>query len=216
METNNNKPRPKTVEEWRSERRKKAKREGGFILIPMEMWNGEAFHALTKSEKLILLECMTQLRYAPGSNKRRDKIPKDSLFKSSLGYLLNKGEFGLPTKYLQERGIKGEDTIARAKKRLVQLGFMDVVTQGSFSRAGRFRYSDGWRTYNSATLSSEHGEPLYEGPLPGYCCYPNIIKHNVAISGSELFSHDSQKTAESIYVQLDLFRDYAGCSANDE
>ena len=66
METNNNKPRPKTVEEWRSERRRKAKREGGFIMIPMEMWNGGAFYVLTKAEKLFLLECMAQLRYAPG------------------------------------------------------------------------------------------------------------------------------------------------------
>jgi hypothetical protein len=53
---------PKSIAEWRSERLKKAKREAGFILIPMELWNGEAFHALSKSEKLILLECLSQLR----------------------------------------------------------------------------------------------------------------------------------------------------------
>jgi hypothetical protein len=140
----NPKPRPKTIEEWQSERRKKAKREGGFILIPMEMWNGEAFHALTKSEKLVLLECMAQLRYAPRSAKKRDSISKDSLLKCGLGYLLNRGEFGLPTKYLQERGIKGEETISKAKKRLVELGFLDVVQTGSYSKAGRFRYSDRW------------------------------------------------------------------------
>ena len=107
----NQKLRPKMIAEWRSERRRKAKQEGGFILIPMEMWNGEAFHALSKSEKLVLLECMAQIRYAPKGSKKREKIPKDSLFNCGLGYLLNSGEFGLPTKYLQERGIKGEETI---------------------------------------------------------------------------------------------------------
>jgi hypothetical protein len=207
--------KPKTIAEWRKERLRKAKQEKGFILIPMELWNGEAFHALTKAEKLILLECLSQLRYAPRSKKKQSGIPKDQLFHSGLGCLLNKGEFGLPTKYLQERGIKGEDTIARAKKKLVALGFIDVVTQGSFAKAGRFRYSDRWRTYNSSALMSEHGEPLYDGPLPGFCHYPNIIKHNLIISGSELLSQDSQEPDDLGYVQLDLFKDYAGCSANE-
>ena len=138
----------------------KAKQEGGFILIPMEMWNGEAFHALSKAEKLILLECMAQVRYAPKSAKKREKIPKDNMFKCSLGHLLNKGEFGLPTKYLQERGIKGEETISKAKKRLVELGFLDVVEQGSFAKAGRFRYSDRWRTYNCWRSVQRRRHPL--------------------------------------------------------
>jgi hypothetical protein len=207
--------KPKTIEEWRKERLRKAKQEGGFILIPMELWNGEAFHSLEKSEKLILLECLSQLRYAPGSKKKQSKIPRDQLFQCGLGTLLNKGEFGLPTKYLQERGIKGEDTIARAKKKLVQVGFMDVVTQGSFSKAGRFRYSDRWRTYNAIALMSEHGQPLYDGPLPGHCHHPNIVKHNLAISKAELLSIDAQEADTSGYVQLDLFNGYAGCSANE-
>ena len=181
----------------------------------MELWNGEAFHALTKAEKLIVLECLSQLRYAPRNKKKQVNLSKDQLFQCSLGWLLNKGEFGLPTKYLQERGIKGEDTIARAKKRLVELGFMDVVTQGSFAKTGRFRYSDRWRTYNAIAVISEKGQPVYDGPLPGYCLYPNIVKHNRAISGSELLSHDSQVADESGYIQLDLFNDYAGCPANE-
>jgi hypothetical protein len=205
METNN-KPRPKTVEEWRSERRKKAKREGGFILIPMELWNGEAFHALQKAEKLILLECLSQLRYAPKSTSKREKIPKDSLFKCSLGHLLNKGEFGLPTKYLQERGIKSEETISRAKKRLVELGFLDVVTQGSFTKAGRFRYSDRWRLYGSEALSKENGTPSYDGPLPGYCHYPNIMKYNDFRAQQHNTEVLNNKDKES-YTQLELFPD---------
>jgi hypothetical protein len=148
---------PKTIAEWRSERRKKAKQEGGYIRIPMELWNGEAFHSLTKSEKLVLLECLAQLRYAPKSKKKRHGL---TIFKCGLGDLINNGEFGLPTKYLQERGIKGQDTIAQAKKKLVQVGFLDVVTQGSFTKAGRFRYSDRWRTYNSGALLSETGTPI--------------------------------------------------------
>ena len=204
----NLKPRPKTIEEWQSERRKKAKREGGFILIPMEMWNGEAFHALTKSEKLVLLECMAQLRYAPRSAKKRDSISKDSLLKCGLGHLLNRGEFGLPTKYLQERGIKGEETISKAKKRLVELGFLDVVQTGSFSKAGRFRYSDRWRTYDSGALFNQDGTPSYDGPLPGYCNYPNIVEFNNARSQQNQADNSETNNSEG-YVQLDLFKDYA-------
>jgi hypothetical protein len=207
--------KPKTIEEWRKERLRKAKQEKGFILIPMELWNGEAFHALSKAERLILLECLSQLRYAPGGKKKRSRIPKDQLFHCGLGCLLNGGEFGLPTKYLQERGIKGEDTIARAKKKLVKVGFMDVVTQGSFAKAGRFRYSDRWRTYNAVTVMAEKEEPFYDGPLPGYCLYPNIVKHNAAISSSEISSTSSLITDKQGHLQLDLFKDYAGCSINE-
>ncbi len=197
--------RPKTIAEWRKERLAKAKQEKGYILIPMELWNGEAFHALKKAEKLVLLEGLSQLRYAPKSSQKRGRIPKDKLFQCSLGYLLNRGEFGLPTKYLQERGIKAEDTIARAKKRLVQLGFMDVVTQGDFSQAGRFRYSDRWRTYNAAQLCNVKEEPYYEGPTPGYCKYPNIIKYNVTRISQDVHA---EETYDESGEQLNLFYYY--------
>ncbi|AFM23331.1 hypothetical protein [Desulfomonile tiedjei] len=204
MSNGTTKPKPKTIDEWRSERRRKAKREGGFILIPLEMWNGEAFHVLTKAEKLILLECMSQVRYAPRSSKKRANLPKDKIYSCTLGHLLNRGEFGLPTKYLQERGIKGEDTISRAKKRLVEIGFIDVVDQGSFAKAGRFRYSDRWRSYNAGALSKENGSPMYDGPLPGYCHYPNIIQFNKARAEqkSSILSNEEQTQD---YNQLELF-----------
>ena len=123
------------------------------------------------------IECLAQLGYAPKSSKRREKLLKEDIFKCSLGYLLNRGEFGLPTKYLQERGIKGEDTIAGAKKRLVQIGFIDVVQIGSLMKAGRFRYSDRWRSFKSLESCN------YTGPMPGYCHYPNIQKYNEAHKG---------------------------------
>ncbi len=167
----------------------------------MELWNGEAFHALTKSEKLVLMECLAQVRYAPKSKKKRQGL---TIFKCGLGDLSNNGEFRLPTKYLQERGIKGQDTIARAKKKLVQVGFLDVVTQGSFAKAGRFRYSDRWRTHNSGALFNEDGTPTYDGPLPGYCHYANIAQYNThrALEAKEAIADDAPR-------QMDLFTDYA-------
>jgi hypothetical protein len=205
-------PKPKTIEDWRKERIRKAKREGGFILIPMELWNGEAFHALSKSEKLILIECLSQLRYAPKSPKKRKALTGQRLFKCGLGYLLNNGEFGLPTKYLQERGIKGEDTIARAKKRLVEIGFFDVVVQGSFTKAGRFKYSDRWRSYNPRKLFKENGEPQYDGALPGYCHYPNIVLFNEKRRALKPVVSDDPETPNTNNpdVQMDLFEDDAG------
>lgn len=199
--------KPKTITEWRKERLAKAKQEKGYILIPMELWNGEAFHGLKKAEKLVLLEGLSQLRYAPGGKKKRSRIPEDQLFECGLGCLLNRGEFGLPTKYLQERGIKGEDTIARAKKRLVQVGFMDVVTQGDFSHAGRFRYSDRWRTYNASELCNVKEEPYYEAPTPGYCKYPNIIKYNETRILQDVHAHETYDESDE---QLNLFYDYDG------
>jgi hypothetical protein len=61
---------------------------------------------------------------------------------------------------------------------------------------------------------SEKGLPAYDGPLPGFCHYPNIVKHNVAISKSESLGHNFQVADELGYVQLDLFQGYTGGSAN--
>ena len=86
--------------------------------------------------------------------------------------------FNWPTKHLQERGIKGEKTISKAKKKLLEVGFLDVVQQGSFVKTGRFRCSDRWHTYNSRALFKADETPCCDGPLPRYCHYPNIIQHN--------------------------------------
>ena len=148
------KPKPKTIEDWRKERIRKAKREGGYILIPMELFNGEAFHALSKSEKLILIECLAQLRYAPKNLKKRKALTDQRLFKCGLGYLLNNGEFGLPTKYLQETRNQGRGyDIESQEKACTRLASYDVVVQGSFTKAGRFRVLRSvaqiqlWRTF---------------------------------------------------------------------
>jgi hypothetical protein len=213
MGTQLTKAKPKTIDDWRKERLKKAKREGGFILIPLELWNSEAFHVLSKSERLILIECLAQLRYAPRSARKRKNLTDQRLFHCGLGYLLNNGEFGLPTKYLQERGIKGEDTIAKAKKRLVQIGFLDVVTQGSFTKAGRFRYSDRWRSFNPDALRTETGELFYEGLLPGYCHYPNIVRFNKKHERSRPEAPATDVALPSgTNSQLDLFTDSSGAA----
>ncbi len=208
-ETMLTKPTPKTIEDWRKERIRKAKREGGYILIPMELWNGEAFHSLSKSEKLMVIECLAQLRYAPKNEKKRKALTGQTLFKCGLGYLLNNGEFGLPTKYLQERGIKGEDTISKAKKSLVEVGFYDVVVPGSFTKAGKFRYSDRWRRYNSGELFNED-KIAYEGQLPGYCHYPNIVQFNEKRNAerSNRSDDDNNLTPNDSHPQLNLFEDY--------
>ena len=61
---------------------------------------------------------------------------------------------------------------------MVEVGFLDVVQQGSFVKAGWFRYSDRWHIYNSRALFNEDGTPCYDGPLPGSRYYPNIMQHD--------------------------------------
>jgi len=136
------KPKPKTVEQCRAEIRERAKHEGGYVLIPYEMFFSEAYEQLSKSERLMLFEALAQLRYAPKKKAKRAKYPSSSLYRCGLGVLLKNGEFCLPTNYLKARGITGDATIARGKRQLVRYGFMDVVEQGDFAHASRFRYSD--------------------------------------------------------------------------
>jgi hypothetical protein len=83
-----------------------------------------------------------------------------------------------------------------------------MVSQGSFTKAGRFRYSDRWRTYNSGALFYQDGTPCYNGPLPGYCHYPNIAQYNDS-RAQEHYNDNLDSGETQGYVQLDLFNDYA-------
>ena len=126
------------------------------------------------------------------------------------------GSFSLPSNLLKERGIRGSDTIAAARKEIVAAGFWETVETGTLHNTGVFRWSDNWLTYNQKPLAKRKSlDP--SAKAPGYCHYPNIAEYNDQVKAqraSELdnFTHQDQVyyiSGGNDHVQLELFEELA-------
>ncbi len=178
-------PRPKTVEDWkeiRKEQYKNAGDRGGFRLLPTKVLDSDAFNELSKTAKLILIISLRQIDYW---HKKHKNVPKRE---SSIGVLRNDGRFSLPSNMLKERGISSSQTIAAARKEIVEAGFWEVVETGTLYNSGVFRWSDNWLTYNQGSPLKRNGIDS-SSKTPGYCLYPNIIEHNSKIKAQRLAEH---------------------------
>ena len=206
-------PRPKTEAEWREKRRERYRNSvnnGGFRLLPVRVLDSDAFNELQKSSKLVLIISLSQIDYWYKQHKglsRRD---------SSIGLLRNVGRFSLPSNLLKERGIRGSDTIAAARKEIVAVGFWETVETGSLYNTAVFRWSDNWLTYNQKPVAKRKSLDR-SAKAPGYCHYPNITEYNDQIKAqkaSELdnFTHQDHVyyiSGGNDYVQLELFGELA-------
>ncbi len=175
MATNFVKTKPRTIEQWKEARQRNygnAGSNGGFRILPTKVLESDAFNELSKSEKLILIYSLGQLDY--WSKKKHKGQPKRD---TTIGALRNDGMFSLPNNYLIERGIKGTDTIARAREKLQAVGFWETVQTGDVTKTGVFRWSDYWITYNQKPL---HERQLIDNSAKktGHCLYPNILQFN--------------------------------------
>ncbi len=207
-------PRPKTEAEWREVRRQRyrdAGDKGGFRFLPSKVLDSDAFNELSKSSKLVLIISLSQVDYW---SKKHKHIPKGE---SSIGPLRNDGRFSLPSNLLKERGIRGTDTIAAARKEIVAAGFWETLETGTLHNTGVFRWSDNWLTYDQKPLAKRKSlDP--SAKAPGFCHYPNITAYNDQIkaqkaseldNSSELQDQEYYIAGGNDYVQLELFEELA-------
>ncbi len=91
------------------------------------MFNSKAFLELSKKPHhvLVLLAALNQVYY-----KGKDKNNK------GRSVIQNGGIVYLTQNMLKARAVKSNPTIAEAKRRLVELGFLDVVQTGTVHRRG--------------------------------------------------------------------------------
>src|SRR5208337_4900588 len=188
-------PRPKTEAEWREKRRERYRNSvnnGGFRLLPVRMLDSDAFNELSKSVKLVLIISLSQVDY--WSKKHKHKPRRDS----SIGPLRNDGRFSLPSNLLKERGIRGSDTIAAARKEIVAVGFWETVETGSLYNTGVFRWSDNWLTYDQKPVAKRKSlDP--SAKAPGFCHYPNITEYNGQIKAQRASELDTFTHQDHVY-----------------
>jgi len=181
-------------------------------VLPNKVLDSDAFVEFSRSAQMVLIISLRQLDYW---YKKYKKVPKRE---SSIGPLRNDGRFSLPSNLLKERGIRGTDTIARARREIVAAGFWETVETGTLHNTAVFRWSDNWLTYNQKPLAKR--KALDPGAkAPGYCHYPNIIEYNHQRSNTEKPSEldNSSEDQDQVYyisgghdhAQLELFEEHA-------
>ncbi len=207
-------PRPKTEAEWREARRERYRNagdKGGFRVLPTKVLDSDAFNELSKSSKLVLIISLSQIDY--WQKKYHKKLPRRD---SSIGAVRKDGQFSLPSNLLKERGIRGTDTIAAARRELVAAGFWETLETGSLYNTGVFRWSDNWLTYNQKPLAKRKSlDP--SAKAPGFCHYPNITEYNDQIKAQKASELDNPAHQDHVYYisggndyeQLELFEELA-------
>jgi hypothetical protein len=128
---------PRSKDDWEEIRRRNHGGKGYFC-FDRKLYNSEAFKELSKKPKhvLVLLCALNQLW-----QEKEDKSAKNRR------KFRNGGRVHLVQNELKERHGLANATIAEAKKRLVELGFLDVVEVGDVFNAGVFCFSYRWEEY---------------------------------------------------------------------
>jgi len=140
---------PRSQEDWKEVRRHKNGGKG-ILYFERKLFNSEAFKELAKKPKhvLVLLCAVHQLwcEKKPKNDKNRIRF-KDG------------GRLYLIQNELKERFGMANDTIAKAKKRLVDMGFLDVVEVGDVFHAGVYRWSYRWENYPKGDYHPKNARP---------------------------------------------------------
>ncbi len=156
----------KTVERWRDELDRDCDgKRGNFRILPRYLFNSRAFAALGASGTIVILAVLNKLEYEKSGKRDRKGV------RTGLPVLRNNGEFTLTINELVARGLS-RSTATRARNRVWQLGFFDVLETGTVHRPGRYRYSERWRSFPDGNY-----RPVDQQP-PGRNVYDTGFKAN--------------------------------------
>ena len=130
------------------------------MILKRAIFNSKAFAALRGDEVKVVLAVLNKLEYEKKNLKDRKGV------KIGIPGLRNNGEFVLTINELVARGLS-RSTATRARERVWQMGFFDVIEPGTIHHAGKYRYSLRWKQYPNSTY-----EPVGQQP-PGKNVYPD-------------------------------------------
>lgn len=142
-------------------------RNPDYTMVAIELLQSDAFKVLTRLEVAILLFILQKRRYP----SRRERQRRNSKIKFDYWRPINAERITVTLNEMDE--FYGEDkmvsrsTLQRASKKLMKVGFLDVVEMGGNGQgdAHIFRLTNEWRMwriedkpcFNAAGLSRERG-----------------------------------------------------------
>jgi hypothetical protein len=159
----------RSIETWTRDIEDESRgKSGQFRILPREIFSSRAYLTLTLAQAHVLECYLNKLRYETGNTKGSKRRGKNS-----SGYPINKDNLIVTNNELFARQKhKSERTIANARKRLVEIGFLDVIISAKFPKPGVYALSDRYKQYPDGNYLPKNERPVSFAP------YQNIQKYN--------------------------------------
>lgn len=161
-----------TIDEWSVHIRKTEMKgdAGAFRFLTRQIFSSDAYIALTLIEREVLLCFLNKLRYEPVSSREKRKGRK------AAWVPVNARDLTVTYNEVKARRIvalSNDKSISNAKKRLIEVGFLDVVKPAQFPHAGIYALSDRWRRFPAGDYRPKTDVPC------SFPAYANIdANHN--------------------------------------
>jgi hypothetical protein len=153
---NNINRKVKSPEDWAVDIDKESTGKlGSWRILPREIFSSKAYRELSLSEREVLHCYLNKVTYVKpkGSEKRR--------MKSSKSYPIN-GDALIVTNHeiMARGGVTSDSTISKARKRLVEMGFLNVITPAAFPQSGVYGLSDRYKNYPNGDYRPKDDKPV--------------------------------------------------------
>lgn len=153
---NNGTRQVKTVEDWSADVDYEASGKlGSWRILPREIFSSKAYRALTLPEREVLLCYLNKVKFTKKDKKdiRRSKNSK-SVPENGNSLICTNNEIRA------RGGISSDSTISKARKQLVKIGFLDVITPSAFPHPGIFALSARYKNYPNGDYKTKDAKPV--------------------------------------------------------
>ena len=155
-DSNNARRKHKTVGEWSADIDKEVNGKlGAWRILPREVYSSKAYRDLSLPEREILHCYLNKVSFVKPDkqDRRRMKLSKP-VAENARNLIVTNNEIKA------RGGVLSDSTIAKARKRLVEIGFLDVVRSCMFPQPGIFGLSDRWKEYPNKEYKPKDNRPV--------------------------------------------------------
>lgn len=158
-DSNNGKREHKTVDEWSADidREVNGKR-GAWKILSREVFSSRAYRDLSLPQREVLHCYLNKVKFTkPDTSKRRMRNNR-SVPENPRDLIVTNNEIKA------RRGVTSDTTISKARKRLVEIGFLEVIRPCRFPQPGVFGLSDRWKEYPNGDYKPKDNRPASFAP----------------------------------------------------
>jgi hypothetical protein len=161
-DSNNGKREHKTVDEWSADIDTEVNgKKGAWKILSREVFSSKAYRDLSLPEREILHCYLNKVRFLKPDKRDQRRMKRSKPVPENGNNLI------LTNNEIKARGgVSSDTTIARARKRLVEIGFLDVIRPSRFPQPGVFGLSDRWREYPKGDYKPKDNRPASFAPYP--------------------------------------------------
>ncbi len=152
----------KTVDEWSTDINNEVNGKlGHWRILPREILSSKAYRSLSLPEREILHCYLNKVRFVKvGKSEQRRMKRSNPVPENARNLIVTNNEIKA------RGGCKSDSTISKARKRLVEIGFLDVIRPCRFPQPGIFGLSERFKEYPSGNYQPKDNRPVSFAPYP--------------------------------------------------